>query len=168
MDRVERVAERFEKSYPPDASVHVEPGDPEWEPLLKLIYKYSHASFPKEKQPKTIARKQASLSVKEEGLEGQLIAEWTSPSTPFALVYRSWPEQPIPKEDIVFVGTIGDLRAWITRSKDDLRFLFKDVFLVFFSFAVGITLLLQERRGAKSVESHSVKATSPQKILRKP
>jgi hypothetical protein len=78
------------------------------------------------------------------------------------------PEQPIPKEDIVFVGTIGDLRAWITRSKDDLRFLFKDVFLVFFSFAVGITLLLQERRGAKSVESHSVKATSPQKILRKP
>jgi len=149
LDRVERVAERFEKSYAPNASAPVIAGDPEWEPLLKLIYRYSHASLPKDKQPQTVARFRAVASGKEETPGGELIAEWTAPSTPFALLYLPWPGQPIPKEDYRVVGTIGDLRAWITRSKDDLRFLVKDVFLVLFSFAVGLTLLLQEHRSAK-------------------
>jgi hypothetical protein len=148
LDRVEQVAERFEQSYAPNASAPVNLGDPEWEPLLKLIYRYSHASFPSDRPPQTVARFQAVISGKQEGPEGQLIAEWTAPSTPFALLYRRWPGQPIPKEDFRVVGTIGDLRAWITRSKDDLRFLVKDVFLVLFSFAVGLTLLLHEHRVA--------------------
>jgi hypothetical protein len=153
LDRAERVAERFEQSYAPNASAPVNVGDPEWEPLLRLIYKYSHASFPKDKQPQTIARFRAVISGKEEGPEGQLIGEWTAPSTPFALVYRPWPGQPIPKDDYRVVGTIGDMRAWITRSKDDLRFLVKDVIFVLFSFAVGLSLLLHEHRTAKQASS---------------
>jgi len=47
------------------------------------------------------------------------------------------------------VGTIGDLRTWIARSKDDLRFFVKDVFLLLLSLIVSFGLFLYERYTAK-------------------
>jgi hypothetical protein len=145
LDRVENVADRFEKSYTPDASTPVNIGDPEWVPLIKLIYKYSNAKLPRDKQPQTVGRFQAVASGKLVAGDGQIIGEWTASTTPFAVLSRKWPGADIQKEDYRIVGTIGDLRAWIARSKDDLRFLVKDVFLVLFSFAVGFSLFLHEQ-----------------------
>ena len=149
LDKVELVASRFEQSYAPDASHPVSVGDPEWKPLIRLIYKYSNADFPKGREPQTVARLRATLSTEEKGPGGQIISEWTAPSTPLLVLYRKWPGQPVPKEEICTVGTIGDLRTWISRSKDDFRFMVKDVFLVLFSFAVGASLLILEHRGPR-------------------
>src|SRR5271163_237404 len=56
LDLVEQAAARFELSYAPDASRPVNVGDKEWKPLLSLVYKYSTAEFPADKQPRVIAR----------------------------------------------------------------------------------------------------------------
>jgi hypothetical protein len=149
LDKVETVAARFEKSYSPNASAPVSVGDAEWEPLIQLIYKYSKADFPRDKAPQTVVRFAATLSGENKGPDGQIISEWTAPSTAFAVLYRTWPGQTIPKEDWRVAGTLGDLRAWILRSKDDFRFWVKDVFLVLFSFAVGLFLTLHEHRAAR-------------------
>src|ERR1700690_447088 len=87
---VEQVSERFDLSYGEDASNPVRVGDKEWEPLLKLVYEYSPADFDKSKEPRVIARFQASLSTRTPA-EGPLIAQWTAPSTPLALIYQDWP-----------------------------------------------------------------------------
>jgi hypothetical protein len=150
LDRVESVAIRFEKSYAPGASAPVNVGDPEWEPLIRLIYKYSTADLPKDKPPQVVARFQAVFSVKQGEEDGQDTAEWTAPSTRFAVLYKKWPGQPVPKEDWRIAGTIGDLHAWILRSKDDLRFMVKDVFFVLFSFVVGFSLFLHEHYAEKA------------------
>ena len=110
LDKVEAVATRFEQSYSPDASRPVSVGDPEWKPLIHLIYQYSNVDFPKNKEPRTVARFSATLSGKQTGPEGQVFSEWTAPSTPFAVLYRRWPGQDVPKEDWRIAGTIGDLR----------------------------------------------------------
>jgi hypothetical protein len=146
LDSVEAVTARFEKSYAPDASAPVSVGDPEWKPLINLIYKYSNADFPKDKKPQTVARLKATLSGEQLSPDGKLQSEWTAPSTPFMVLYRRWPGNAIPKEDWRIGGTIGDLRSWILRSKEDLRFLVKDVFLVLFSFIVGLLLFFHEHR----------------------
>jgi len=172
LDLVENVATRFEKSYGPDASAPVKVGDQEWEPLINLIYKYSRADFPKDKNPEVVARFQAVLSGKQETPEGQLIAEWTAPSTPFVVIYRKWPGQSIPREDYRIAGTIGDLRSWVARSKDDARFLAKDVFLVLFSFVVGFSLLLVEhidaRQAATLAESGMMGSKPKKKVFTEP
>ncbi len=156
LDKVEAVATRFEQSYSPDASRPVSVGDPEWKPLIHLIYQYSNVDFPKNKEPRTVARFSATLSGKQTGPEGQVFSEWTAPSTPFAVLYRRWPGQDVPKEDWRIAGTIGDLRAWILRSKDDLRFFVKDVFLVLFSFVVGLLLLIHESRITRAADPPTI------------
>lgn len=97
LDRVEAVAARFEQSYAPDASHPVSAGDPEWEPLISMIYQYSNANFPKDKQPQVVARSQATAAGQLRADDGTLIAEWTAPSTPIVLLYRKWPGQQIPR-----------------------------------------------------------------------
>src|SRR5580704_15141722 len=88
LDKVDTVAARFEKSYAADASHPVSVGDPEWNPLIQIIYKYSNADLPKDKEPQTVARFKATVSGKQETTDGQLFSEWTAPSTPFAVLYR--------------------------------------------------------------------------------
>lgn len=149
LDMIESVAARFEKSYAADASHPVSVGDPEWDPLMRLVYRYSNTEFPRNKQPQTIARFQATVSGSQTSPDGVILSEWTAPSTPFAVLFVKWSGQSIPREDCYVAGTIGDLRSWIARSKDDFRFLVKDVFLVLFSFAVGFSLLLHEHYTAK-------------------
>jgi hypothetical protein len=155
LDEVETVAARFEQSYARDASHPVSVGDPAWKPLIKLIYKYSNADLPKDKEPQTVARLSATLSGEQKDPNGQLVSEWTAPSTRFMVLYRRWPGQTVPKEDWRVAGTIGDLRSWILRSKDDLRFLVKDVFFVLLSFVVGGSLLVHEHLAARIPDKQS-------------
>jgi len=127
LDLVEEVADRFSHSYTPDASKPVYPEDAAWKPMIELIEKYSKVKLRTDKEPKTIARFQATLSTKEVDS-----FEWTSPSTPFVVLYRHWPENSgpgIPKEDYTVVGSIGDLQSWITQSKNDFHFLINDIVL---------------------------------------
>jgi hypothetical protein len=145
LDLVEEVAARFELSYAPNASAPVRLGDKEWEPLLKLVCKYSHAQFPADKQPRVIARYKALISAKIPE-EGPVIAEWTSPSTPLYLLYRDWPGNEVPREDYRIIGTIGNLREWISEAKDYRRFLVQDVFLGTFTPLLGFAVLLIDRK----------------------
>jgi hypothetical protein len=145
LDLVEHAAANFELSYAPDASTPVRVGDKEWGPLLKLTYRYSNAQFPNDKQPKVFARFQAVSSARTPP-EGPIIAEWTSPSTPLALLYQDWPGHDIPKEDVRVIGTIGDLRDWISNAKDYRRFLVQDVFLGTFTPLLGFALFLIDWR----------------------
>lgn len=71
-------------------------------------------------------------------------AEWTAPSTPLALLYRDWPGNEVPREDYRIIGTIGNLREWISKAKDDRRFLVQDVFLGTFTPLLGFGLFLIE------------------------
>jgi hypothetical protein len=146
LDKVESVAARFERSYSADASHPVSLGDPEWKPLVKLVYKYSNADLPQDKQPQTVARFPATISDVSRTPNGEILSEWTAPSTPLVLLFRRWPGQDVPKNDWVIVGTIGDLRTWILRDKDDLRFWVKDVFFMLTSFVIGLLLFVHERR----------------------
>jgi hypothetical protein len=41
-----------------------------------------------------------------------------------------WPGNDVPPADYRIIGTIGDLHAWISRSKSDLHSLVVDVFMV--------------------------------------
>jgi hypothetical protein len=152
LDLVEEAATRFELSYAPNASEPVRVGDKEWEPLLKLVYRYSHAQFPVEKQPRVIARFKALLSARTP-TDGLVESEWTAPSTPLALLYRDWPGNEVPREDYRIIGTIGDLREWISKAKDYRRFLVQDVFLGTFTPLLGFAVFLidreSEQRGTK-------------------
>lgn len=148
LDRVEAVAKRFDLSYVTDASRPVSVGDSEWEPLIHLIYRYSNADLPKDKRPQVVARFPAPVSGVIRDANQNVSAEWTAPSTLFAVLYRKWPGQEVIKDDYRVVGTIGDLHSWIVRSKDELRFMVKDVFFVIFSFVVGLLLFLHDHRSA--------------------
>lgn len=145
LDLVEQAAARFELSYAPDASKPVRVGDKAWEPLLKLVYGYSHAQFPAEKTPRVIGR---SVAVSSSRLpeEGPVEAEWTAPSTPLLLLYRDWPGNTVPREDYRIIGTIGDLREWISKAKDYRRFLVQDVFLGTFTPLLGFAVFLIDRK----------------------
>lgn len=141
LDLIEQAATRFELSYAPDASNPVKVGDKEWKPLLNLAYKYSTAKFPADKQPRVIARFVAVSSARIPA-EGPVMAEWTAPSTPLVLLYRDWPGNTVPSEDYRILGTIGDLRNWISQAKDYRRFLVQDVFLGMFTPLLGFALFL--------------------------
>lgn len=145
LDKVEKVAEKFESSYSSDASHPVRIGDPAWTPILRLISKYSNVDLPKDKEPRVLARFVAVLSGKTDLGQGR-IAEWTAPSTPIALLYRDWPGQDVPREDYRIVGTIGDLRAWINRSKDDFRFVMQDILLAVLSITLGAIIWVTEAK----------------------
>jgi hypothetical protein len=143
IDKVVKVTENFETSYAPDACHPVRPGDPAWDPILKLISKYSSADLPKDKKPKVFARFVAVLSQKTDLGQGK-IAEWTAPSTPIALIYRDWPGQDVPPQDYRIVGTIGDLRIWINRSRDDFRFVMQDILFAILAIIIGTIIWFTE------------------------
>jgi hypothetical protein len=146
LDLVEHAATNFELSYAPDASAPVRLGDKEWVPLLRLTYKYSNAQFPTNKKPLLIARSVA-ISSGRTPAEGPVLAEWTAPSTPLALLYHDWPGHgDVQPTDYRVVGTIGDLREWISKAKDYRRFLVQDVFLGMFTPLLGFALFLIDRR----------------------
>lgn len=145
LDLVEQAAARFELSYAPDASTPVRAGDKGWKPLLNLAYRYSHAQFPADKQPRVIARFVAVLSNRTP-TDGVVEAEWTAPSTPLALLYRDWPGNEVPREDYRIIGTIGNLREWISEAKDYRRFLVQDVFLGTFTPLLGFAVFLIDRK----------------------
>jgi hypothetical protein len=140
LDLVEQAAANFELSYAPNASTPVRVGDKEWGPLLKLCYQYSTAQFPNDKQPLLFARFVA-ISSGRTPPEGPITAEWTAPSTPLALLYHDWPSHgDIQPADLRVVGTIGDLREWISKAKDRRRFLLQDVFLGTFTPLLGFAV----------------------------
>lgn len=143
LNHVERAVASFEKSYSPDASQWVKPGDPAWEPLMRLVNKYSIADLPKQRQPKMFARFTAVASSKLDIGQGQ-IAEWTAPTTPIALLYREWPGQTVPVEEYRVIGSISDLRTWISQSRDDFRFMVQDVFLSALSILLPLTIWLKQ------------------------
>jgi hypothetical protein len=146
LDLVEQAAARFELSYAPDASLPVRVGDKEWKPLLHLAYRYSTAQFIPNKQPRVIARFVAVSSARTP-TEGPVYAEWTAPSTPLVLLYRDWPGNTVPLEDYRIIGTIGDLRDWISKAKDFRRFWVQDVFLGTFTPLLGFALFLIDWKG---------------------
>ena len=129
LDAVEKIAQRFDLSYAANASAPVYPRDLAWKPLLRLIYRYSNARIPKSREPKVVARFVAVASAKEPIGNGGVV-EWTAPSTPIAVSYLEWPGNDVPPADYRIIGTIGDLHAWIARSKSDLHSRVVDVFMV--------------------------------------
>jgi hypothetical protein len=137
LDDVEHIAARFELSYAPNASHPVRVGDREWKPLLKLVHGYSNAQLPPKREPRVIARSVAISSARTP-TEGPIMAEWTAPSTPLLLLYRDWPGNDVPPEDYRVIGTIGDLRDWISKAKDHRRFVVQDVFLGTFTPLLGL------------------------------
>jgi hypothetical protein len=56
LDVAEKAIASFEKSYGVDASNPVRPADTAWIPLQRLIFGYSTATFPRNKEPKVLAR----------------------------------------------------------------------------------------------------------------
>ena len=142
IDLVEQAATNFESSYTPEASKPVRVGDKEWEPLLKLAYQYSRAQFPTDKQPHVFIRSVATLSTRTPP-EGPMTSEWTAPSTPLFLVYKDWPGHgDVKSEDYRTIGTLEDLRDWISKVKDSRRFWVQDVFLGTFTPLLGFALFL--------------------------
>jgi hypothetical protein len=138
LDKVEQVADRFDRSYSSDASRRVYPEDAEWKPTIALIEKYSKIKWQAGRQPQTIARLQAKLSAQDE--DGY---EWTSPSTPIVVLYRRWPTTlglSIPKDDVEVIGSIGELHSWIDQSKSEYHFLIDDVLLVVIAATLGYWL----------------------------
>jgi hypothetical protein len=142
LDKVQGVGDNFGLSYGPSPSMPIYPDNPAWKPLLLLIRQYSKVKLRIDKQPQTIARFQASLSTEDRLGDGE-ISQWTSPSTPFVVLYRYWPANTgkvIPKDDYTVIGTIGDLQNWITQSKNDTHFLIQDVLLTLAACVLGYIL----------------------------
>lgn len=139
LHHVEAVAERLETSYAEGVDRQIGPDEKAWIPLMRLITNYSKADLPKDRQPKLLARAVAIQSAKIDVGQGK-IAEWTAPSTPIILVYADWPGQKILPESYRIVGTIGDIRTWIARSKADFTFLVHDVSFVLITIALALVL----------------------------
>jgi hypothetical protein len=123
-----KVAERFETSYAPNVNRQVGPDEPAWRPLLRLIRTYSTVQLPMERQPIIITRTPAPASGNIPAGPGR-IAEWTAPSTPVVLLFRELTAAGLLPEDVLIVGTIGDLRAWVDRDREWVRFIVRDVIL---------------------------------------
>src|SRR4029434_3233922 len=71
------VARKFESSYTEEAGQPVRPGDPAWDPLLKLIRRYSTAKLLADREPRVFVRHRAVASAKVEPEPGKIMAEWT-------------------------------------------------------------------------------------------
>ena len=152
LNYVEIAVENLSLSYAPDASTPVYPTDPAWAPLMKLIRKYSRNKLREDKQPQTVARFPATLSTQEQ-IAGQRISEWTSPSTPFAVLYRKWPGNSLPPEDYTVIGSIGELHEWISRQKSYFHFLVHDVVLCLLSLTLGYSVWHVAHVGAPKMAS---------------
>jgi hypothetical protein len=141
-DLVSKIAARFDKSYSEDASIPVRRDDQEWQPLLRIIRTYTHTELPRDREPLVFARFAAVSSAKTEA-GGKLIAEWTAPTTPLALIYREWPGQQVPNEDYRIVGTIQDLHDWIRADEADFDFFCRTIIFGVLSACVGMFLALR-------------------------
>jgi hypothetical protein len=137
------VARRFETSYAEGVKRTVRPGDPGWTPVLDLIRRYSPAELPPGREPHVLARSVAVASAKTETGPGK-IAEWTAPSTPILLIYADWPGNTVPPSDYRIVGTIGDLRTWVTKRQADIHFFARDVLISCFSIVIGFIVWFVE------------------------
>lgn len=131
---LQKVADNFSTSYSNVQRVY-RPADKEWEPLIKLIYRYSKANFPDDKIPLVVARYPA-ISSSKTIIGTSTIAEWTAPTTPFFVLYKEWPGNEIGNEDYRIAGTVDDLSSWIIRDKDAFRFKINDVVFA------GISLIM--------------------------
>jgi hypothetical protein len=141
-DLVSEVAARFDKSYSDDASMPVRRNDKEWQPLLRIITKFTHSELPRDREPFVFARFPAIVSAKtEEG--GKVMAEWTAPTTPVAFLYKEWPGQGVPKEYYRIVGTIQDLHEWCRNDEADFDFLCRTIIFGLLSACVGTFLALR-------------------------
>lgn len=73
--------------------------------------------------------------------------EWTAPTTPIALLYKEWPgHRFVGPEDVVFVGTIGDLHAWMQRDESDFDFLIRTILFGTLSACVAVFLALPDKK----------------------
>jgi hypothetical protein len=146
-DRAEEAASQFDRSYAPDASAPVRPSDPDWEPLIGLVKRYSRADLITDRSPAVIARFQALASNQIPGVGTQVpLAEWTAPGTPLVLMYKNWPGASVPPEDYRIVGTIGDLHTWIERRRADLHSNVMDFILTFATLALALAAWFRDRR----------------------
>jgi hypothetical protein len=156
LDLVEDVATRFESSYAEGVDRQVEGNEKAWEPLLDLIERYSSAELPTGREPKMLARMQAVQSNKIQTPAG--IAEWTAPTTPVLLVYKGRGAK-LTNEDVCLVGTIGDLRVWAARRRDDFRFFAHDVSITLAS--VGLAFLIWFRGSPRQRDRATDKDAAP-------
>ncbi|HTZ68707.1 MAG TPA: hypothetical protein VMB83_14835 [Roseiarcus sp.] len=112
---------------------------------MRVITKYSHAQLPAGRKPWVFARFVAVASAQNEAAHG----EWTAPTTPVALLYKEWPGHGfVPPEDVVFVGTIGDLHTWIQKDEGDFDFLVRTILFGALSACVAVFLALPEKKTA--------------------
>lgn len=142
LNAVKEVAAHMDTSYDPSVQRQYRPGDKGYSETLSLIERYTNAVLLKGRKPVMICRYVAVLSGKADLGNGKT-AEWTAPSTPLIVLYHELPANP---QEIVQVGTIGDLHLWIERSKADFRFFVQDIFLGVFSVALGASLWFAHRR----------------------
>lgn len=138
LNEVEKVASRFETSYAEGVDRQIGPDEPAWKPILNLIDRYSGAKFPTDRKPRCFVRHQAIWSNKIDLGNGR-IAEWTAPSTPIAIIFVE-PLTPMKNEDVLIVGSIGDIRRWVDMRRADLRFVINDVMLGFTAVLFGFLL----------------------------
>jgi hypothetical protein len=138
LTEVEKIAVRFETSYAENVDRQVGPDEPGWQPVMRLIRRYSGVVIPAHQDPRALVRYQAILSGKVDLGSGH-IAEWTAPSTPIAIIFKE-PGLPIKNGDVLPVGTIADLRGWANRCRADLKFLISDVLLGLTTIGLGFLL----------------------------
>lgn len=150
LDQVRVVAQRMNTSYA-DAKRQYRPGDPEFEPTLDLIEKYTKAELKRDRQPVLIARYKAVASAVIDTGQG-MTAEWTAPTTP---VYLGYVDNPAQTSDVVQVGDINDLFVWIDQSRNDFRFLIQNVLLAVFSLTLGVLIWSIEHRERRSDTSRN-------------
>lgn len=140
LHHVEAVAARLETSYAHGVDRKIGPDEEAWRPLVALIRKYSPAKLPPDREPTFMARGVAVISGRLQSAD-DVVAEWTAPSTPLYFYFGAPSEAgPFPAEDVLQVGTLGDLRSWMQRRRDGLRFVFQDFFLAAAGVALGFLL----------------------------
>ena len=127
------LAGRLDLSYA-EVKRQVRPGDPEWEPLLRVIRQYTHAELPADKQPIFFGRGVAVFSAQTDQ------GEWTAPTTSLLLMYS---ELPASKENYRVIGTLQDLHDWIRRDEADFDFLVRTIIFGLLSASVGVFLALR-------------------------
>lgn len=141
-DILSALADRFDTSYAAEVSHIVRSRDPEWNPLLRVIKRYTRADLLQDKAPVVFARAQAIASAKSNA------GEWTAPTTPIMLIYKDWPAPGtgdfIKGKDFVTVGTLGDLHDWIRRDQGDFDFFWRTLIFGSLSFCVGAFLALPD------------------------
>ena len=154
LDVCQQVADRFERSVGPDDAVPVRVGDREFEPVVNMIRKYSSTKIPSNRELHVIARLQAKV-YDAQPIGDNVLAQWTSPATPIAVMYYDWPNRrfpngTIPRDEVDIVGTLGNFHEWIARSREDFHFLIVDLLLVgFVPLAVGLYEYIVEIRFEK-------------------